>query len=246
MTLYPDGYGTRLVTLEQMVATHGAKMHPEFARRFFPWIVTQGGKVGVGGGWRSIQPAKPGFARDGESFHQDQRFASGFVGYAAVDLVHVNPGQVHRAPTWAESASAPEFGLHTFIKAPKPEPWHMQCIEMRGWRTWVDAGRPDPARFALPSDAPTNPPTTTEDCNMIAIDYTAPSGQWTALTYTGSHLAHVRTSEADAIIRRANVQRQTVTAAELDALILSAATTTHCPPEWVNTSRGAAWTAQRA
>jgi len=90
------------------------------------------------------------------------------------------------------------------------------------------------------------PPTITEDCNMIAIDYTAPSGQWTALTYTGSHLAHVRTSEADAIIRRAGVQRQTVTAAELDALILSAATTTHCPLEWVNTARGAAWTAQRA
>jgi len=246
MTLYPNGYGTRLVTLEQMVATHGAKMHPEFARRFFAWIVTQGGKVGVGGGWRSVQPVGPTFAPAGQTFHIDQRFASGFVGYAAVDLVHVQPGQVHRAPTWAESASAPEFGLHTFIKAPKPEPWHMQCIEMRGWQTWVTAGRPDPARFALPGDAPTNPPTITEDCNMIAIDHKPGTPEWTALTFTGAHLAHVVNGHADQVIRAAGVQRVTVDDNQLDGLIRSAQTTTACPSAWFNTPRGAAWTAQRA
>lgn len=81
---------------------------------------------------------------------------------------------------------------------------------------------------------------------MIAIDYTNPTnGQWTALVYTGSQLAHVTTSEADAIIRRAGVGRQAVSDAELDALIRSAQTTTPCPPEWVNTSRGAAWTSAR-
>lgn len=80
---------------------------------------------------------------------------------------------------------------------------------------------------------------------MIAIDYQPGTPQWTALTYTGTQLAHVTTSDADAIIRRAGVQRQTVTDAELDALIRSSQTTTPCPPEWVNTSRGALWTSAR-
>ena len=153
MTLYPDGYGTRLVTLERMVARHAAKQHPEFARRFFAYIESEGGRFGVGGGWRSTQPTGDTFAPDGKSFHRDQRFASGFVGYAAVDLVVPVPGRVHRAPTWAECDNAPTFGLHTFIKSP-PEPWHIQCIEMRGWQSWVNAGRPDPQRFALPGDKP--------------------------------------------------------------------------------------------
>jgi hypothetical protein len=58
-------------------------------------------------------------------------------------------------------------------------------------------------------------------------------------------LAHVSNGHADAVIRRAGVQRQTVTDAELDALIRSAQTTTPCPPAWVNTPRGAAWTSSR-
>jgi hypothetical protein len=167
MTLYPDGYGTRLVTLEQLRAIHEPKQHPEFARRFFAYIVSEGGRLGVGGGWRSTQPNRPGFAPDGESFHQDQRFASGFVGYAAVDLVVPVPGGRHRAPTWGEVANAPTFGLHTFITKP-PEPWHIQCIEMRGWQSWVDAGRPDPAPFALPGDKPP-PPTTEDPATMLYI-----------------------------------------------------------------------------
>lgn len=80
---------------------------------------------------------------------------------------------------------------------------------------------------------------------MIAIDYQPGTPQWTALTYTGTQLAHVTNGHADAIIRRAGVQRQTVTDAELDALIRSSQTTTPCPPEWVNTSRGALWTSAR-
>lgn len=155
MTLYPDGYGTAEITLERMVAKHGGKMHPEFARRFFAWIVSEGGRMGVGGGWRSTQPIKPGFAPPGMSFHETQVFSSGFAGYAAVDLVHRQLGQVHRSPSWAEGESAKEFGLHTFVSG---EPWHVQCIEMRGYQTWVNAGRPDPQPIALPGDKPTPPP----------------------------------------------------------------------------------------
>jgi hypothetical protein len=131
-------------------ARHEPRMHPEYARRLFAWIESKGGVIGIGGGWRATgsQPDKPGFAEEGKSFHQDQRFASGFVGYAAVDLVAREPGKVHRAPRWAESTDAPLYGLHTFITN---EPWHMQPIEIRGWQGWVNAGRPDPrSGFTLP------------------------------------------------------------------------------------------------
>lgn len=159
--MYPDGYGTSEVTLEQMVAKHGDRMHPEFKRRFFAYIESEGGFMGVGGGWRAVQPVKPGFAAPGKSFHESQTFASGFVGYAAIDLVVRQPGQKHRAPTWAETDRARMFGLHTFVTG---EPWHIQCVEMRGYSTWVAAGRPDPARYELPGDIPPEPiPPTDED-----------------------------------------------------------------------------------
>lgn len=154
-TSHPIGYASRVVTLDQLRATHEPKMHPEFARRLFAWLAHHDG-YGIGGGWRATQPDRPGFAPDGKSFHQNQTFASGFVGYCAVDLVVADPGKVHRAPTWAETVDAPNWGLHTFITN---EPWHMQPIEIRGWQTWVNAGRPDPPRFKLPGDTPeTTPP----------------------------------------------------------------------------------------
>jgi len=98
---------------------------------------------------------------------------------------------------------------------------------------------------ATPPTIPTIP-TTTDEVDMIAIDYKPGTPEWTALTYTGSHLAHVVNGHADQVIRFANVQRVTVDDNQLDGLIRSAATTTACPSPWVNTARGAAWTAQRA
>ncbi len=154
--LYPDGYGTRMVTIDQMRARHQAKMHPEFARRFFSYIIHKEGKLGVGGGWRDggAQPSGPTFAPEGKSFHQYQRFASGVVGYAAIDLVTTDgpdASNEHDSITWAMTSDAPLFGLHTFIKSPIEEPWHIQPVEIRGWQSWVDAGRKDPnPAFALP------------------------------------------------------------------------------------------------
>lgn len=154
---YPNGYGTEMISLAEMRRRHEVKMHPEFARRFFAYMEHKQGQLGVGGGWRRTQPDRPGFAPDGKSFHQTQVFASGTRGYAAVDLVVPVPGRVHRAPYWNETADAPEWGLHTFIRNPS-EPWHIQCIEMRGWQSWVNAGRPDPVRIHLP-DTPLPPST---------------------------------------------------------------------------------------
>lgn len=147
-TLYPAGYGTSLITLDRMRELHEPRLHPAMGRRFFPWIESMGGLIGVGSGWRTNPHNVSAASRAGRSFHQDQKYKSGFVGYAAFDLVARNPGRIHRSPTWAESDTAPKYGLHTFVSG---EPWHMQCIEMRGYQTWVDAGRPDPAAdFKLP------------------------------------------------------------------------------------------------
>jgi hypothetical protein len=155
MITYPDGYGTRRITLGEMRARHQRNMHPEFARRFFAYIESKDGLLGVGGGFRITQPSGPGFAPDGKSFHQMQTWASGRKAYAAVDLVVGVPGAVHRAPTWEECADAPDYSLHTFMSG---EPWHIQPIEIRGWQTWVNEGRKDPERATLPSDPEPEPP----------------------------------------------------------------------------------------
>ena len=143
VTTYPNGYGTDRITLDEMKAKHGAKMHPEFARRFFAYMEAKQGLLGVGGGWRAAgtQPDKSGFAPEGKSFHQSQTFKSGIVGYAAIDLVVGNGEAKHKAPAWADTDDAPEFGLHTFIKG---EPWHLQPLEIRGWLAWKNASSPDP------------------------------------------------------------------------------------------------------
>ena len=163
MTLYPNGYGTSLITLDEMARLHGGKMHPEFHRRFFDYVESKNGLLGVGGGWREVQPVRPGFAPPGKSFHETQRFGSGFSGYAAVDLVVPRGhGLVHRAPSWGETGDAPGFGLHTFINN---EPWHIQCLEMRGFDSWVAAGRPDPQPPAVVM--PVVSPIVQEDGTMI-------------------------------------------------------------------------------
>jgi hypothetical protein len=153
--LYPSGYATSMVTLSQLKARHMNHMHPAFAERLFPWIESQGGFIGIGGGYRVTQPVKPGFAPPGKSFHEGQRFASGLVAYCAVDLVHVNPGGNHRAPAWAEvpkqgSAWAAAVKVHCNVTG---ESWHMQPIEIDGYDSWVAAGRPDP-KMAPPPPKP--------------------------------------------------------------------------------------------
>tara|TARA_R110000803_G_scaffold160536_1_gene224450 strand:+ start:3476 stop:4282 length:807 start_codon:yes stop_codon:yes gene_type:complete len=183
MITYPNGYGTSRVTLDEMKDKHAAKMHPEFARRFFAYIEAKQGLLGVGGGWRATgtQPDKSGFAPEGKSFHQSQTFKSGIVGYCAVDLVTGNGTSKHKAPAWADTDDAPQFGLHTFIKG---EPWHIQCVEMRGFQSWVYAGRPDPANKSpnAPSSGDDTMHTLDTPIRMLdtrdQIDTPLPSGTW--------------------------------------------------------------------
>lgn len=149
MTLYPTRYGRRLVTLEELRNEHSYdKMHPAYRDRLFAWIEAQDGKIGIGGSWREdgSQPDKPGFAPEGKSFHQYQQFASGLIAFCAVDLVARNGSNVHRAPRWDEvpaqdTAAAELWGVHCNVRT---EPWHMQPVEIDGWKSWKDAGSPDP------------------------------------------------------------------------------------------------------
>lgn len=151
MTLYPIGYGARLVDLDTLTAAHSPNMHPEFRRRVFAWIKSRGGAVGIGGGWRApgTQPDAAGFAPPGKSFHESQPFPIGPC-YAALDLV-VPTTSIHAAPSVAHHAGAADYGLHFPIAG---EPWHVQPIEIRGWSAWVNAGRPDLHPLPLPEDDP--------------------------------------------------------------------------------------------
>lgn len=144
MTRYPWGYGVSTKTLAEIEAILTVHYHPEYLRRLLAWLEAQDGRVGIGGHWRAggAQPDRPGFAPEGRSFHQDQRYADGFVGACAVDLVVRRTGLDHRSPYWSEvpaqgSDEARRWGLHCNVGAPPGgEPWHMQPIEIDGWVAW--------------------------------------------------------------------------------------------------------------
>lgn len=98
----------------------------------------------------------------------------------------------------------------------------------------IAAGLTTPDRTAPPE----------EDLDMLVIDWRPDTPDWTACTFTGTHLAWVANGHVDAVIRRAGARRQTVSDAEFDGLIASATTTT-AVPSTLTGARRAAWEAQR-
>lgn len=163
MTTYPYGYAKMMVGIDRLKQLARIDlMEPEYARRLFAWIESRKGTIGIGGGWRSVQPDKPGFAPAGKSFHQSQVCSDKTTWYMAVDLVHVNGSNVHRAPTWAEvpkqGSGHPDikaFGVHCNVDK---EPWHMQAIEVDGYDSWVSRGRRRPIPNFPLSGVPVTPP----------------------------------------------------------------------------------------
>lgn len=166
VTLYPALYGHGVYTFDQMMREIREHGEPEFVRRLEVWLLDQHGTMGIGDAWRATgtQPNRPGFAPEGQSFHQTQRFRDGLLKCMAVDLVVIRPGGPHRPPYWKEvpkkdSALARRYGLHCNIST---ETWHMQAIEVNGWSSWVNAGRHRPvAGYKIPT--PATPPPATPD-----------------------------------------------------------------------------------
>lgn len=204
-TMYPSGYSTREETLAQLIARHfGGRGHPEYIRRLEAWLESEEGRFGVGNGLRVEQPAKPGFAPAGKSFHLLQRFASGLVAVSACDLVVRTKGGNHTSGgipvAWVPlqgSARAKLWGVHCNVGTPGQagfEQWHMQCVEMDGYDSWAAAGRHDPrAGYPLPSGGvsvpvpdtkpprplPTPPPQEQEEDEMPwFLSKHEPSGTW--------------------------------------------------------------------
>lgn len=153
------------------VALRLAKAHPEFRRRVLAAVTAANGLVGIGGGWRSTEaqtqlflsryhedpngsvvwngkrwsknPGVASAAPPGSSFHESQTFASGVVGFQAVDIVGVDGNTHDDAWAWIHQ-HGPEFGLKDFTNV-NSEPWHIQCAELpNGVASWIAAGRPDP------------------------------------------------------------------------------------------------------
>lgn len=172
--LYPIGYRKSEGTIDEVMAhaSEGHEMEPEYARRLRAWIISQGGHIGIGDGWRPNPSNTSPASQRGRSFHQSQQFDGGFFGHAAVDLVARNyddEGNTlnHRAPRWDEVPTRDngldiKTGLHCFISG---EPWHIQALEMRGYRSWVTLGRQRPVPDydqdldpVDPIDPPTQPP----------------------------------------------------------------------------------------
>lgn len=177
----PYGYGTSYRTLREMEQWLLRHYHPEYVRRLIAWLHFKNGAIGIGGGWRAggAQPDKPGFAPEGRSFHQDQNYNDGFTGACAVDLVAPDGpdgNNAHDGVTWAivapqGSAEARRFGVHCNVGGPDGEyewdvnyggePWHIQPVEIDGWQSWWNAGRPAP-RIGYPIPAEHDPYNITE------------------------------------------------------------------------------------
>lgn len=173
-TLYPLGYQRRLGDINELRSfARFDLMDPAYSARLEAWLVSRDGHIGIGGAFRYTQPTKPGFAPDGKSFHQLQRFATGPDNFMAVDLVARNGDNVHRAPRWDEvprqgsgHSDIATFGVHCNVSG---EPWHMQAIEVDGWLPWVNNGRrrPNP-NFQLPI-----PPVVPPVAGVITVQFTS-------------------------------------------------------------------------
>lgn len=154
MNTYPAHYGTRMMSLDDLSEAFLSRAHPVFRSRLLAWLRSEEGRYGIGNAYRApgAQPDRPGFAPEGKTFHQPQTFRSGFVGIAGADLVARGaPGAVHRTIRPDETSTLSRFKLHTVSSQ-----WHVQPVEIRGYASWINAGRPDPVGdFVMP--APTVP-----------------------------------------------------------------------------------------
>jgi len=188
--LFPIGYGRRLGTIDEVMAYMEPDwIEPEYAERIRAWFLSRDGELGPGGAMRLVQPQRPGFAPGNMTFHLRQFFNDREYKYMACDLVHRNGDDVHRAPRWDEVPRQGSghrdislYGVHCNVNG---EPWHMQCIEIDGYLSWVNEGRQHPnpnfiiASGGSPYIPPDNPPPQPSEPT-----YPVPPGSFTVPTLT--------------------------------------------------------------
>lgn len=195
----PYRYQTTYKTLRQIEAILLEHYHPEYVRRVLAWLHHHNGYVGIGGHFRAdgTQPDKPGFAPEGRSFHQNQKYADGFIGASAIDTIVIDgpdANDLHDPIKWSDvpiqdSAEADVWGLHANIDAngnpgaPGTESWHIQWADahiggydLDGWASWKAAGSPGiiPG-YPLPPEHDPYPPTDPEDPSMARRYFTTPT-----------------------------------------------------------------------
>lgn len=132
-------------------------------------------------------------------------------------------------------ANAARFGFSWELVS---EPWHIRYV----------TGDTIPAEV-LKFENPTQPPTEGDLIDMFRIRYRDSSyapGAYTGLICNGPLLGWIGDGNADVALGKGGARIvDDLTTAELDGMIKTLQTTSQCPPEWVNTPRGAAWNARR-
>jgi hypothetical protein len=117
--------GTLLTWPQMLTKSTVNRLHPEVLRRFEALIHFAhkvGVPLGVGTGWRSLQPDKPGFAKNGNSWHQSCPLMPISATAFAIDTVP------NTSWPWLEERCG-NFGFRTFRNV-NNEPWHIQPTEI--------------------------------------------------------------------------------------------------------------------
>lgn len=132
-TLYPFGYGSTMLTFDQLMTRITVnRLHPEFRRRMFAMMehaAEEAVQLGIGTGWRvQPDPPPPGFAKPGNSNHESFPAGSGAPNAVAADMVP--------AAAWPwMGRNCADFGLRHFADV-NNEPWHIQPAEIPAGRNW--------------------------------------------------------------------------------------------------------------
>lgn len=141
------GMGTMLTRAQTETMTTVKNLHPEVWRRFIAlceFAATKGVPLGVGTGWRiQPNPAPPGFAQPGNSWHESCPVSPTSSSALAIDSVP--------EPSWPwmfDNCGA--YGLRTFRDV-NGEPWHIQPIEIPGARSFATT-LPPITRWDLPEE----------------------------------------------------------------------------------------------
>lgn len=169
---FPSGYGSDLLTLDQVRARHRDRYHPEAWRRSEAIMVASAGLLGladhqglcgIGGGARTRAEQAASYARNpssfappDSSFHQEWEWGDGHHGAQAIDWVG-RDGRHHEAWRFLRDHGG-LYGLRTFHDV-NSEPWHTQMVDVPlSVSQWRALGKPGPGKWTFPGGTIVTPP----------------------------------------------------------------------------------------